>query len=338
MADWAELIAELNKSKDPALFVNTRLMGELAKISKLYENRNVVYYASGFLQNPADPQVSITREDINGFMNAFHGLDCTKGLVLIMHTPGGDIHAVESIVAYLHQKFDRITAVVPYLAMSGGSMISLASDSIILGKQSQLGPTDPQIFIQNKHHSARAIKSAFDRAKTDIGKDTKFAHLWAPILQSMGPSLIIEAERALGYSESLVSTWLQARMFQSDPDAEDKAKKIARHVNADSKNVYAHGQRIGIDDLKQLGAKVTSLEDNQEFQEAVLTAYHVMTIIFEQTPSLKFIVNHNGKMWSKNMQQAIVQQAIIQGPTMVPQNQKPQSPTRSAPPRGRKRK
>ncbi|WP_424947092.1 SDH family Clp fold serine proteinase [Candidatus Spongiihabitans sp.] len=318
MADWTELVNKLTESKDP-LFIQHCLIDELTKISKLHDDSNVVYYASGFLQKPTESATSITREDVNGFMNAFHGLDCTKGLVLIVHTPGGDIHAVESIVAYLHQKFDRITAVVPYLAMSGGSMISLACDAIVLGKQSQLGPTDPQIVIQNKQHSARAIQDAFNRAKSDIQSDVTLAHLWAPILQSMGPSLIIEAEKALGYSQSLVSKWLQKRMFRLESDPKKKADKVADHVNADSENVYAHGQRMGIEDLQQLGVNVIPLEDNQQLQEAVLSAYHAMTIIFEQTPSSKFIVNHNGKMWSKSVQQVILQASPVPPPAQSAQ-------------------
>jgi len=322
MPDWAEIINKVNQDKDP-LLLDGLLKAELSKISRLQDNRNIVYYASGFLQKPTEPGTSITRGDINGFMNAFHGIDCTKGLSLIVHTPGGDIHAVESIVEYLHQKFDSITAVVPYLAMSGGSMISLASDAIILGKQSQLGPTDPQIVIQNKTHSARAIKDAFDRAEKDINDNITLAHLWAPILQSMGPSLIIEAERALGYSQSLMSKWLQKRMFRADGNSENKAKNIAKHVNADSENVYAHGQRIGITDLQKLDVNVIPLEDNQKLQEAILSAYHIMTVIFELTSSFKFIVNHKGKMWSKG-----TQQVIMQGPVMMPQPPPQSAPNR----------
>ena len=320
MANWNELLKEVGESEDPH-FLDSRLKSELATISKLLNDSNVVYYASGFLQKPTVPGTEITREDINGFMTAFHGLDCAKGLVLIMHTPGGDIQAVESIVEYLHQKFEHIIAVVPYLAMSGGSMISLACDHIILGKQSQIGPTDPQIIFSNKTHSAKAIQDAFDRAKKDIEQDTKLAHLWAPILQPMGPSLIIEAEKALGYSKSLVSKWLQKRMFRSDEDREEKAGKVASHVNADSEDVYVHGQRIDINDLQNLGAKATPLEDNQPLQEAVLTAYHLMTLIFERTPSVKFIVNQKGTMWAKNIQQ--VQQAILGPPVALPKKQQP---------------
>ena len=120
-------------------------------------------------------------------MNALHEAPTDKGLSLIIHTPGGDANAVESIVEYLHAKFEYIEVIVPYLAMSGGSMISLASDKLIMGRQSQLGPIDPQFQIGNTYYSARAIAEGFLQAKADITRDTSLAHLWAPILQNMGP-------------------------------------------------------------------------------------------------------------------------------------------------------
>ena len=104
---------------------NLDLMEELVKrlkeVSKLRDGRFVIFYSSAFLQkrNVSGEDISINREDMNGFMNALHGVDTGKGLTLILHTPGGDPNAVESIVNYLHAKFDHIEVIVPYLAMSG---------------------------------------------------------------------------------------------------------------------------------------------------------------------------------------------------------------------------
>ena len=250
--------------------------------------------------------MSITREDINGFMNALYGASTESGLVLILHTPGGDPNAVESIVEYLHSKFDHIEVAVPYLAMSGGAMISLAGDRLILGRQSQLGPIDPQLLVGNKTHSARAIQEGFAKAREDIQQDTKLAHLWAPILQNMGPSLVLEAEKALSYSKELVANWLHARMLKDvkdDNKRREKADIIATYFNAESASehgeVHVHGQRIGADKLAELGVKLELFEDDQELQNEVMTAYHLMTLIFESGPSTKFIGSDGGKMWVK---------------------------------------
>ena len=322
MASWSELLEEFNveasKTPDPN-WLDKKLKEFLDAISKRRGGAAVIFYASAFLQKADNDNVSITREDINGFMNALAETPTDKGLVLILHTPGGDPNAVESIVEYLHAKFDRIDVVVPYLAMSGGAMISLASDLLILGKQSQLGPIDPQFRIDNKFHSARAIQEGFKKARADIEKDTKLAHLWAPILQNMGPSLVLEADKALAYSKELVVNWLNNRMLKGIEDEEkrkEKADIIAAYFNAENipshGQVHVHGQRIGVEKLKELGLMLEFLENNQGLQNDVLTSYHLMTLIFEMTPSLKFIASDRGKMWVKRQQ-------ILQAPPSVPQ-------------------
>ena len=319
MASWSELLASLKAQENPG-WLDENLKKRLSAISKHRGDATVIFYASAFLQKAAD-NVSITREDINGFMNALYEAPTDKGLALILHTPGGDPNAVESIVEYLHSKFDRIDVIVPYLAMSGGAMISLASDLLVLGRQSQLGPIDPQLVIGNKTHSARAIQEGFNKAREDIENDTKLAHLWAPILQNMGPSLFLEAEKALLYSKELVVNWLNKRMLKDVDDEKERGEKadtIAAYFNAedtpDYGQVHVHGQRIGSAKLEELGIKLEFLEDNQRLQNDVLTAYHLMTLIFEMTPSLKFIASDRGKMWIKQQQQI-----LIPAPPPVPQ-------------------
>ena len=111
MASWSELLEAFNietsKTPDPNWF-DKKLKEHLDAISKRLGDATVIFYASAFLQKADDDNVSITREDINGFMNALAGTPTDNGLVLILHTPGGDPNAVESIVEYLHAKFDRI--------------------------------------------------------------------------------------------------------------------------------------------------------------------------------------------------------------------------------------
>lgn len=312
MSSWSELLTEFVERKDgDPRWLDNKLKKQLTEVSKLRNDTAVIFYASSFLQKRL-LESSITSEDINGFMDALHGADTKKGLTLILHTPGGDINAVESIVDYLHAKFKYIEVIVPYLAMSGGSMISLASNLLVLGNQSQLGPIDPQITIGNKTHSARAIQEAFDRAKEDIKSDVSLGHLWAPILQNMGPSLIEDAGKALSYSRELVVNWLNQRMFErkdkETPEEEEEKRRtvseIAGYFNAEKTenhgNVHVHGQRIGIQKLIKLKINVESLEKDQKLQDTVLTAYHLMTLIFENTPSIKFIVSNKAKMWAKN--------------------------------------
>ncbi|MGH2459078.1 MAG: SDH family Clp fold serine proteinase, partial [Chloroflexota bacterium] len=86
-----------------------------------HTDRNVIAYYSGFLSKPGVSDLGITDEDKNGFMMAVHKIDRNKGLDLILHTPGGNIAATQSIVNYLHKMFGNdIRAIIPQIAMSAG--------------------------------------------------------------------------------------------------------------------------------------------------------------------------------------------------------------------------
>ncbi len=118
----------------------------LEKLSTL-RNRNIIAYYSAFLHRTEENKVlSINDEDKNGLMSVIHKLDTTKGLDIILHTPGGDIAATESFIEYLYQKFGiNITAIVPQLAMSGGTLIACSCQETFMGTHSNIGPIDPQI-------------------------------------------------------------------------------------------------------------------------------------------------------------------------------------------------
>lgn len=305
MAAWSELIDELNGLQpDPAVknawFIN-KLNATLSSISSLRNDRNVLFYASAFLQKPylnADA-TQITYEDINGFMSCMYGMDFKKGLTLILHTPGGVTNAAESIVQYLHSKFKDIEVIVPTFAMSAGTMISLSANRIIMGRPSQLGPIDPQIPISGKFVSARAVVDQFIVAKKEIASNLNLAHAWAPILQSLGPALLVESQNALDYGERMVASWLEQRMFKKRPNRVKLSKDVAAYFN-DASTHKSHGRRIDISEAKRQGVNVTPLESNQNLQNEVLTAYHLVTIFIGQTKITKLLWNNRGVSWIKN--------------------------------------
>lgn len=157
MPSWSDLQDELNNigSEERGEFIAERCRDTTATIARRY-NRNVLYYVSGFLQKPQVPGLftSVNMEDINGFMAGVYGHDFNKGLLLILHTPGGLAEAAQTIVDYLRSKFTAIDVLVPTYAMSAGTMIALGCDRIVMGRQSQLGPTDPQLIIGSRPYSA----------------------------------------------------------------------------------------------------------------------------------------------------------------------------------------
>ena len=290
MPSWSEIVEEVEKGTD----IKEYLEAYLTKISKIRNNNNVIFYASSFLQKPYLPPMAmqITNEDINGFMAVVKDLDFSKGLVLILHTPGGITSATEPLVDYLHNKFKYIETIVPTFAMSAGTMIALSSDKIIMGRPSQLGPIDPQMMINSKTVAVRSIIDQFKKAKNEIHKDITNAHVWAPILASMSDGILIEAEKANKYSEELVKNWLKRK---KNP----KAKTIAKYFNNPSVH-NSHGKRIDINAAANVGVNTELLENDQQLQDAVLTVYHTATILFEKSTASKIICNNIGNVWVKN--------------------------------------
>lgn len=302
MPTWNDLIHEVDKLPPPATgqWLTTRLTESLSNVADL-RGRNVLMYSSAFLQKPTLHPISmqITAEDLNGLMATMHGMDWSKGLALLLHTPGGVTNATETLVAYLRSKFDFIEVIVPALAMSAGTMISLAANQIVMGRQSQLGPIDPQMQIGGRIASARAIVDQFEMARDEILVDPRAAHVWAPIVANLGPSLLIEARNALEYGERMVGKWVAERMLNGEKDAREKGAQIAKHFN-DAGVHKSHGRRIDREEARTHGVKVLDLEEEQALQEAVLTAYHLATIIFQKSPAAKLIASMSGKIYVNN--------------------------------------
>ena len=171
--------------------------------------------------------LQINDGDKNGLMSVVHKLDRKKGLDLVLHTPGGDMSATESIITYLRSMFDTdIRAIVPQMAMSGGTMISCSCKEIIMGEQSSIGPFDPQVASV----PAQAIKEEFDRASKEMSADPTKAFLWQPILQKYGVGLISQCEKVIDLADEVVRRSLETGMFKDDADKVAKADKIVKEL------------------------------------------------------------------------------------------------------------
>lgn len=154
--------------------------------------------------------------------------------------------------------------------------------------------------------SARAIAEQFRKAKEELSENLELAHLWAPVLQSLGPALIQEAQDALDYSEEMVKRWLAQRMFREKPDALRAAGEVASYFNKAAVH-KSHGRRIDREETRSQEVCVDDLEKDQDLQEWVLTSYHLVTIAFEKSAATKILASNLGRIWVKNLPQVPAQ-------------------------------
>jgi ClpP class serine protease len=90
-------------------------------------------------------------------------------LDLVAHTPGGLVLASEQIARALHRHPARVTVIVPHYAMSGGTLLALAADEILMDENAVLGPVDPQI---GQWPAASIIKVAESKPLERVNDET----------------------------------------------------------------------------------------------------------------------------------------------------------------------
>ena len=291
MASWNEIMNEIKQQNpgSPLDIVRRKYIKKLNEIT----GRNVICYYSGFLSNSKHPDVGINDTDMTGFMTAINNLDKTKGLDLIIHSPGGEVTATEAIGNYLREIFgDNIRVIVPQLAMSGGTMLSCIGTEIIMGKHSNIGPVDPQFGGTPCY----GVIQEFEKARKEIIENPKTIPVWQPIITKYPPAFIEQCYKAIELSKELMKEWLyNGEMFRDEPEKE-KEKKIENIITYLNNNEMTkiHSRHINTKKAKEIGLKVVDLEEDDNFQDAVLSIHHCYMHTFSNSKAVKIIENHNG--------------------------------------------
>jgi ATP-dependent protease ClpP protease subunit len=323
---WGELLTELQQTAAPqglsAFDVVRRKY-----LALLHENtqRNVIVYATNWVSGTVPAQfVNINDEDQEALMEVLHGLE-GDSLDLILHSPGGSAEATEGLVRYLRSKFKDIRVVIPHAAMSAATMLACASNRIVMGEHSFIGPIDPIFVINGQGVPAQAILDQFKLAREQC-QDPKNLGTWLPILGQYGPGLLVQCRNAIDLSKALVSEWLRKYMFVGTPRASYRAANVARYLST-HKNFKTHGRHLDKELARSIGLVVDDLEADQTFQDLVLTIYHACSHTFSATGTTKIVENHQGKAFIKRIGTPVVRLA----PSPA---QAPAAPTPPGPPPG----
>lgn len=261
--------------------------------------RDLVVYATDFAtQNQLKAQItgnltSISPQDKDGFDTITRNLSGGT-LDVLLYSPGGSPEVTESIVDLLRHRFSHIRFIIPNMAKSAATMLSLSGNQILMDDMSELGPIDPQLAIRGRYIPAQAILDQFATAQRQISADRNTLPTWVPILQEYGPGLLSICENVLALSEELVSEWLKRYMFAGERGAGQKARRIARHLN-NHNHFRTHSRYVGITELTSLGVKVFDMRTWPELQEAVHDVYTALMLTFDSTGACKIFENSHGE-------------------------------------------
>jgi hypothetical protein len=182
-----------------------------------------------------------------------------------------------------------IRAIVPQLAMSAGTMLACACKEIVMGKQSNIGPIDPQFGGIPAH----GVLAEFKKALAEVKADPDTIPIWKVIVGKYHPTFLGDCQHAIDLSSQVVKQWLESGMFIGDADAPAKAQAIVDKLN-NHDDTKMHSRHIHIEEAQAIGLKITPLESDQALQDLVLTIHHAYIHTFSNSTALKIIENHKG--------------------------------------------
>ncbi len=139
-------------------------MGILRTIERKRRSRAMVLIhrqeTMSFFGIPISRYISI--EDSENLLRAIRQTPADVPIDLVLHTPGGLVLAAEQIAFALKKHSAQVTVFLPHYAMSGGTLIALAADTIMMDINAVLGPVDPQIRTGASQYPAVSIIKALE--------------------------------------------------------------------------------------------------------------------------------------------------------------------------------
>ena len=170
--------------------------------------------------------------DSEEILRAIHMTDRDVPIDIVLHTPGGLVLAALQIARAIHKHKGKVTAFVPHYAMSGGTLIALAADEIIMSEDAVLGPVDPQL---GQYPAASILKVVARKPIAEIKDDTLI--------------LADQAEKALNQVRESVK---QLLITKTSPE---KAEELSRML---SEGRWTHDHPITFDTAKEFGLPARS--------------------------------------------------------------------------------
>lgn len=108
-------------------------------------------------------------EDSEAVMRALDLTDPQIPVDLVLHTPGGLALAATQIARAIRHRQGKVTVFVPHHAMSGGTLIALAADEIVMTAHAVLGPIDPQV---GKYPAASILRAVAEKPVAEVEDET----------------------------------------------------------------------------------------------------------------------------------------------------------------------
>ncbi|MBE9012054.1 hypothetical protein IQ250_17795 [Pseudanabaenaceae cyanobacterium LEGE 13415] len=178
----------------------------------------------------------ITIEDSEQILRAIRLTPPDVPIDLILHTPGGLVLATEQIARALIRHPAKVTVYVPHYAMSGGTMLALAADEIVMDANAVLGPVDPQL---GNFPAASVIKVVEEKPIGEIDDQTL-------IMADLSRKAIAQVQR-----------FVRTLLKDTVPNPKIAPEKIENVIDALTTGKVTHDYPITVEEASELGLPIT---------------------------------------------------------------------------------
>ncbi len=196
--------------------------------------------------------------DSEALLRAIHATGSDTPLDIVLHTPGGMVIAATQIARAVKAHPGKVTVFVPHFAMSGGTLIALAADEIVMSPHATLGPIDPQLGQQP---AASVLKVVEQKPLKDIDDQTLV--------------MADQAAKAISQVQATAKSLLEGKMTP------EQAEKLATTL---SEGRWTHDHPIFAADARELGLPVST--DIPDEILAMMSLYPQPT---QRTPSVEYL-------------------------------------------------
>ncbi len=274
-------------------------------------NRPTICYVSNIVNSNIKVPTSINYDDDLPFCEMINSIDnSTNEIDIILTSPGGSAQQVVKFVNKLRPRFDKISFILPNMAMNAGTIFALSGDEIVMGPNSYIGPIDPQ--VPNKdglYVPAQAILTLIEeirvKGEEQIKKGQNPSWTDMQILRQIDGKEIGNALNASKYSIELVEEFLFKYKFKSwtnhsssgkkvtDNEKRERAKEIASDL-CDHSQWLSHSRGITREaawDICRL--KIIHSENIDGLERTMRRFWALIYWIFENTAISKLFLSEN---------------------------------------------
>lgn len=298
-----------------------RAIAELESV----RGRQCVCYVANVIKDL--PETSISASDHLPFNEMVDKVSNSKAVDVFLVTPGGYAEQVTRFVDALHSKFESVEFVLPYKAMSAGTLWALSGERIWMDRRACIGPVDPQVpSSDNRLVPAQALLTLLEKIQTmgDEALKRKENPPWAYIrlLDRMDQRQLGAALSSTQYVEEIATKYLRDYKFKSwsthsstgqpvtPEEREARAREVAKVICSHDK-WKAHGHAINRDTaFSEIKIKVDSIENLEGLERAVRRLWALFYYIFDKSTTAKIMVSREYSYVRSQMTVEIAQKGV----------------------------